>query len=278
MDLTWSQNLVYGFISGLSEILPVSAQAHRLILRKIFGTHSIPEITMLLIHIGILVAVFVCCQNHLLRIHRALHLARIPKKRRKRPLDLVSLMDFKLLQYMFLPVLLGFILFHGAAKHENNIFLVSALLFFNGIILYIPQYLPGSNRDARTLSSAQGMAIGIASSLCALPGISAIGVATSVGQSVGEDRKYGFHMALLMELGILFILIFMDFLGMAAATTAGMSFTLIMQSILAGAAACGGTFLGIRIMRRLAETVGFTVFSYYCWAAALFSLILTLFA
>ena len=80
MDLNWSQNLVYGMISGLTEILPVSAQAHRLLLRKIFGNHYIPDLTLLLIHIGILAAVFICCQNQLIRMQRAMRLARIPKK------------------------------------------------------------------------------------------------------------------------------------------------------------------------------------------------------
>lgn len=278
MDLTWAQNLIYGMISGFTEILPVSAQAHRLVLRKIFGTHHIPEITMLLIHIGILIAVFSCCQNHLLKIHRAKALARIPKKRRKRPLDIVSLMDSSLMMTMLVPVILGFLLFHGAQKHENNIFLVSGLLFINGIILNIPQYLPGCNKDARTLNRLEGITVGIGCSLCALPGISCMGMALSFGQAVGEDRKYSLNMALLLELWVLVILVILDMVAMSQAGLAGLGIRVLMQSLLSGGGACLTTYLAIRLMRKLTEGPGFVGFSYYCWALALFSLILTLFA
>ena len=278
MDLNWSQNLVYGLISGLTEILPVSAQAHRLVLRKVFGGHNIPEITLLLIHIGILAAVIMSCQNHITKIHRAKALARIPKKRRKRPLDVVSLMDYSLLQTMVIPVILAFILLHRVTDYEDNIFLVSALLLLNGIVLYIPQFLPGSNKDSRTLTRLHGIWIGLASALSALPGISAMGMALSVGQVCGEDRKYGLNMALLMECVVLVILIILDIVTMAQVGMAGTSFSLVMKSVLAGIGAFFTAIGAVRIMGRLAETNGFTLFAYYCWGAALFMFILTLFA
>ena len=278
MDLTWSQNLVYGLISGLTEILPVSGQAHRLVLKKIFGGHNIPELTLLLIHIGILAAVIISCQNHLSRIHRAKALARIPKKRRKRPLDVVSLMDYSLLQTMVIPVILAFILLHKVTEYENNFFLVSGLLLVNGIVLYIPQYLPGSNRDSRTLTRLHGIWIGLASALSALPGISAMGMALSVGQICGEDRKYGLNMALLLECVVLVILMILDIITMAQVGLAGISFSMIMQSILAGIGAFATAVLAIRFMGKMAEGNGFTLFAYYCWGAALFMFILTLFA
>ena len=276
MDLNWFQNLIYGMVSGLAEILPVSAQAHRLVLQKIFGTQYVPGFTLLLIHVGILAAVFMSCQNHLLRMQRAKHLSRIPKKRRKRPLDLVSLMDYHLLMTMLLPVVLAFVLGIGILKHEDNMLLVSAFLVLNGIVLYIPQYLPGSNQDARTLTRMNGLCIGIGTAFAALPGISAIGMASSVGQALGEDRKYSFQMALLLECFILVILIIEDFVRIAGAGLAALSFSLIMRSILSCAGAFGTSILGIRIMRRMAENNGYAVFGLYCWAIAVISLLLTL--
>ena len=276
MDLNWSQNLVYGMISGLTEILPVSAQAHRLLLRKIFGNHYIPDLTLLLIHIGILAAVFICCQNQMLRMQRAVALSRIPKKRRKRPLDMVSLMDHHLLMTMLVPVVLAFILGFGLRKHEDSMLVVSLLMVLNGVILYIPQYLPGSNKDARTLTRMEGLYIGLGAALSAFPGISSIGAAASVGQALGEDRKYSFQMALLLEFFVLIILSVEDFLKIASLGLGGISFGLVMQSILGGIGAFGTTMLGIRIMRRLANQNGYAPFGLYCWAVAVISLLLTL--
>ena len=276
MELNWFQSLFYGLISGLSEILPVSAQAHRLVLQKIFGTTYIPDLTMLLIHAGTLAAVFLSCQNHLLRMQRARHLARIPKKRRKRPLDLVSLMDHHLLMTMLLPVVLVFILAHSMRKHEENMVIVSLLLIFNGIILYIPQYLTGSNKDARTMSRVQGFFIGIGAAFSALPGISTIGMSVSVGQALGEDRKYSFRMALLLECFVLVMLMAEDFLQLASLGLGGVSFALVMRSLLSAAGAFLSAFLGIKLMGRMAENNGFSVFGLYCWAVAAISLLLTL--
>ena len=276
MDLNWSQNLVYGMISGLTEILPVSAQAHRLVLRKIFGNHYIPDLTLLLIHIGILAAVFFCCQNQLLRMQRAKALSRIPKNRRKRPLDMVSLMDYHLLMTMLIPVVLAFILGFGLRKYEDNMVLVSIFLILNGLILYVPQYLPGSNRDARTLTRMEGISIGLLAAFSALPGVSTIGAAVSAGQALGEDRKYSFRMALLLECFVLVILTVEDFLAVAGTGLQGISFGLIMQSVLGGIGAFGTATLGIRIMRRLAENNGFASFGLYCWNVAVISLLLTL--
>ena len=128
------------------------------------------------------------------------------------------------------------------------------------------------------MTRMQGIWIGLASALAALPGISAIAMALSVGQICGEDRKYGLNMALLMECVVLVILIILDVITMGQVGLAGTSFSLVLKSLLAGVGAFITSILAIRLMNRLAQNNGYTVFAYYCWGAALFMFILTLFA
>ena len=152
MDLNLLESILYGFVSGLSEILPISGQAHRNLMLQLLGATQEDALLRLMIHGGILTALYSSCQNHVLRMIRARNLARIPKRRRKRPLDVRSLMDMNLLKTMAIPVI-ATLLFYGRLSQLNEKrILVSVLLFINGIILYIPQFLPGSNRDSRTLS------------------------------------------------------------------------------------------------------------------------------
>ena len=40
MDLSWLESTFYGFVIGLTDILPISAQAHRLLLIKLYGIRS----------------------------------------------------------------------------------------------------------------------------------------------------------------------------------------------------------------------------------------------
>ena len=73
-------------------------------------------------------------------------------------------------------------------------------LFFNGIILYIPQFLPTGNRDSRTLSRVEGLLMGLGGAASILPGISAVGTAMSIGSVCGVERKYGLNMVLIMHI------------------------------------------------------------------------------
>ena len=51
LDFTWYESLLYGMVSGLTDILPVSAQAHRQLLLKLFGASSDLSLMILFIHI-----------------------------------------------------------------------------------------------------------------------------------------------------------------------------------------------------------------------------------
>ena len=97
MGFNWFESILFGLISGLTDILPVSAQAHKLVLQKVFGVNYEPDLMRLLIHMAILLALYFSCSPVITKISRARRLARVPKKRRKRPLDTKSLMDFRLL-------------------------------------------------------------------------------------------------------------------------------------------------------------------------------------
>ncbi|HCP70578.1 MAG TPA: hypothetical protein DIT87_00690, partial [Clostridiales bacterium] len=147
MDLNWLESFLYGLFSGLADILPVSAEAHRILMLKCFGIQSSTELMKLFVHLGVFGAMYFSCRKQIVRIHRARRLARVPKRRRRRPLDTRSLMDFRLLRTMLIPVILGFFLNRYTEPLEEKLIWIAVLLFLNGVILYIPQFFPTSNRD-----------------------------------------------------------------------------------------------------------------------------------
>ena len=65
MDLNWLQSLLIGLISGLTDILPVSAQAHKAIFLKLFGLGEEPAILRFMIHVGTFAGLYYCCQNQI---------------------------------------------------------------------------------------------------------------------------------------------------------------------------------------------------------------------
>ena len=278
MDLNWYQGILYGFVSGICDILPVCASSHQMLLLKVFGKTRAPGLMDLLIHISILAAVYYHCMPHITKMLRAKSLSRIPKRRRKRPLDTKSLMDLSLWITMIVPVILAFLFYGKTTALRGSLSLMAVFLFLNGVILYVPQYLPSSNKDSRTLSRVEGLLMGLGGAASILPGISAVGAAASVGSVCGVERKYCLNMALLMNLAVSAALVVHDFLAVASAGSDVFSFLGVLISVLAAVAAFIGTTLAIRFMRRLAGGQGYGIFAYYCWGVALFTFVLNLMA
>ena len=276
MNLNLLESLLYGLCSGLAEILPVSGPAHRNLMLQLLGSGEEHSVLRLMIHIGILGALYYSCQNHILRMIRAQKLSRVPKRKRKRPLDVRSLMDLSLLKTMAIPVILALLVYNRASMLMSRRILVSALILVNGIILYVPQFLPGSNRDSRTLSRIEGICMGLGGALSVIPGISATGAIASVGSVCGVDKSYGFSMTLLLTMVLIFGQIIFDAVAVVSGGLAGFTFMSLLCCLLAGGAAFGGAYLAIRILRALMKERGLGVFAFYCWGLSLLTFILYL--
>ena len=62
MDLNWLESFLYGLFSGLTDILPVSAEAHRILVLKCFGIQSSTELMKLFAHLGVFGAMYFSCR------------------------------------------------------------------------------------------------------------------------------------------------------------------------------------------------------------------------
>ncbi len=278
MELSGFEHLIYGLVSGLTEIFPVSARAHSAIMLKVLGADRISGLPVLLIHVAVLAAIYYSSRPQLVKMSRAKRLARIPKKRRKRPLDLCSLMDSRFLLTMMLPVILVDLLYRNISEISFSLLAVAVLLFVNGVVLYVPQFFPGSNKDARSLSRLEGVVMGIGGGLSVIPGLSGLGASVSVGSICGIERSYALNMSLLMNMAYLVGMIVYDIIGLIRYGFGLLTFQWFIVYILTAALAFVGAMLAIRIMRALASDRGYHFFSYYCWGIALFTFILNLMA
>lgn len=277
MDLSWLESILYGLASGLTDILPVSSQAHRILLLKVFGRVGRSDLLQLLINLGIFGALYYSSLKHLVRMNRALKLSRVPKRRRKRPLDTRSLMDFRLLTTIAVPAILGLFAYQYTKPLGDTLLFVVLFLFLNGVILYIPQYLPTGNRDCRTLSRVEGLLMGLGGAAGILPGVSGVGTASAVASVCGVERGYALTMVIMMEMIVsagMMVLNVLSLLSNGLVET--LSIMLLLRYLVSAVAAFCGTMLGIRIMRTMASGNGYGLFGFYCWGLALFTFILNL--
>lgn len=276
MELNWLQSILFGLVSGAADIIPVSGQAHRLLLLKFFGVNQLPNLLALLLHLSVAAALYLSSQGQFVRMNRARALARIPKKKRKRPLDTRSMMDWSLIKTMLVPTVIGLLLNSRVRGWSVNMFLIAGMLFINGLILYIPQFLPTSNRDSRTLTRLEGVLMGLGAGASVLPGISTVGIMVSIASVCGIERLYGLNMTFIVKLFFLIGLMVYDVLAIITDGLGGLTVMLLAQYLFTGLLSFGASMFAIRLLRRLAPEHGFHIFGVYCWGLALFTFILNL--
>ena len=120
--------------------------------------------------------------------------------------------------------------------------------------------------------------MGIGGATSVLPGFSSIGSAISVASICGVERNYALNMSLMMNFVVNAGFAVFDIRSIAANGIGMLSFMVVVQYLVIAATAFCGTFLAIRVMRRLAENSGYLIFAFYCWGIALFTFILNLIA
>lgn len=270
------QSLLFGLISGLSDILPVSSQAHKAMMLKVFGMNGEEALLRLFIHAGILAALYYCCANQIMRFSRQLRLARVPKKKRKRPVDTRTLMEFRLLRMIVIPVLVSLYFYQYTAAWGTKLNLIAIFLLINGVILFVPSLFPTGNKDARNMSGLNGLLIGLGGAASVVPGISAIGSVNAVSSICGADRSFSLNLSFLMNMVLTVGLIVLDFAAVYASGASNLSFYVLVTYFISGVAAFGGAYLGIQTMRALAANIGFNIFAFYSFGAALLSFVLYL--
>lgn len=268
MDLLYA--LIYGVVSGLAEMLPISAPAHQQLLRYLFGMGQTDYLMNLFVHIGLLGALCLTYRNTLRDFFRG-------KRRRGRYGTAAgAVYDLRLVKTASVFMAIVMLLSINAAQGLQHYLYLSAFLVVNGIFLYIPQHVRQSNKEARHMTGLDGMLLGALSGLAVFAGISRTGMCISGGLLRGADQKSAVNWALLLTIPAMAVLILFDFVFMATGTLGAVSFARVAMCLLSGAAAFGCGFGAIRFINFLAVRTGFYGFAYYSWGAAFFSLILYL--
>lgn len=275
MEIGWLESLLYGLLSGFTEFVPVSAQAHGAILRRLFGCGEIHFID-LMVHLACLLCLVSAIRPSLVRLLRQHKLSGGEDYRNSRQSDIIAAMDLRLVKTAATPMLLCYLVFPATERYGSEFIWMALFFVLNGLILYIPRLRPSGNKDSRMLTPMDGVLLGIFGGLSVFPGISRLGSCICAASLRGAHREYALNVALILSVPVLAALSIIDLLWLILANFAGITFILILKGILAALAAYIGTWLGIRLVRFLAVKAGYSVFAYYSWGAALFVFILYL--
>ena len=269
------KNLIYGFISGITEFLPVSSGAHQGLIRYIFGIETRDSLQNLLVHIGIVFAVILGFRETISRLHREQKNLASGKKRSK-SLDIKAAYDLKLVKTAAVPLFIGLILSFATWRWEGSLLAIMAFLLVNALVLLLADHAPQGNKDARTLTGLDGILIGVLGALSALPGISRTGMITSYTTLRGADRGHSTSWAIVLCIPAMIFAIVFDFYGIFSLGVGSLTFVGFLGCVVSGISAFFGGYLGISLLQTILSHSGFSGFAYYSLGVSFLSFILYL--
>ena len=276
MDWNWLHSLIYGAIGGFFEFLPVPADAQQYLLMRLTGAKDPYALCTLCTHLGCLIALYLSCYNRIAKIRRERQIAAIPPRKRKRQPDSVSLMESRLLRVGMIPLALTAVIAPLIRSWFIREWVLVLMLFVNGAILLIPQYLPGSNKDARSLSPLDAMLIGLGGIVGSIPGVSVMAGALSVAKMRGTDQQYSLDFVYLLFIPALLAMCIADVVVLTIGGWNAVGGWAVLHGLLSMVGAVAAAFGGITLMRFLAVKIGFSSFAYYSAALGMFTFILYL--
>lgn len=271
-------SIIYGFVSGLAEVFPVSSQANQMVMRQLFGVAQKEPIRDLLVHIAILAGLFVACRGMFTKIRREQVMAYRMRRNPSQIRALKGVYDMRLVKTAAPIMVIGlfFSLLMPQFYYKRPLFCLMLLL--NGALNMIPAYIHHGNRDARSLTNLDGILVGFAAALSAIPGISRNAAVMFVSQVREADKQNGLNWALLLTVPAAVVMVILDFVSIFTVGVGTVTLKLFLGYFLSALSAFLGTYLGVSFVRILVANSDYSGFAYYDFGLALFSFALYLIA
>lgn len=271
-------SIIYGFVSGLAEIFPVSAQANQMVMRQLFGVAQKEPIRDLLVHIAILFGLYLACRGMFTKIRREQVLAYRMRRNPSQVRSLKGVYDMRLVKTAMPIMLIGLFLGLFLTNFYQKRPLFCLILLINGALNLIPVYLHQGNRDARGLTNFDGFLVGAAAALSAIPGISRNGAIMFVALTREADKQNGLNWALMLTVPAILMLVLLDFISMFTVGIGAVTILTLLGYLLSAIAAFAGAFVGVKFIRLVVHNADYAGFAYYDFGLALFSFALYLIA
>lgn len=265
-----------GFIQGVAEFLPISSSGHLAIAEHLFsmsGVSDIPEFYDVLLHLGTLLAVFVAYWQDIRDMvvefvcgvrDLARHSTPVPVPPARRMILLIIVGTLPL--FAVLPIK---DLVEGLA---DSMYFVGGALIVTGFLLFFSDRVRKGRKTERSARLVDVLLVGVAQAIATCPGISRSGTTITAGCFVGFDRKFAVRYSFLMSIPAILganILSLKDAIETVVVAEIPMYLVGVVVSAVVGYAC-------IRLLKMIADKGKFGFFAYYCWAAGLLTLILTI--
>lgn len=268
-------SILLGVIQGITEFLPISSSGHLAIAEHLLNISSdVPDFFDVLLHLGTLVAVFVAYWSDIRDMvveffwgvgDLARHSTPTPVPPARRLILLIIVGTLPL--FAVLPVK---DLVEGLA---DNMYFVAAALLVTGCLLFASDRVKKGRKTEKSATMLDVLLVGVAQAVATCPGISRSGTTITAGCFVGFERKFAVRYSFLMSIPAI---LGANILSLKDAVEGGILWAEVPVYLVGVAVSAVVGYACIRLLKMIAEKGRFGFFAYYCWAAGVLTLLLTL--
>ncbi len=199
--MTYLYAILMGVIQGLTEFLPVSSSGHLAIFQIVFGVESPGLFFDVLLHIGTLVAVFICFYKDIGKMIAELFLMIRDLFLRKKVLtNAYRKMDLMLIVATIPTGIIGVLDSDLVEKAGKILIFPGICLLITGVILLIADRCPEGKKLPKNTTFTNAFLIGIAQGAATLPGISRSGTTITACLLSGFQKKYAVKFSFLLSI------------------------------------------------------------------------------
>lgn len=270
--------IVYGVVSGLTEIFPVSSQANQMVMRHLFGVPQKEPIRDLLVHIAIFIGIILACRGMFTKIRREQVMAYRMRRNPSQVRALKGVYDVRLVRTAVPIMVIGMFANLLFTDFYDRRPLFALVLLVNGALTLIPTFMHQGNKDARIMTRGDSMLIGFAAACSAIPGISRNGAVMFMTLIRKADKQNGVNWALLLSLPAMAVLAVLDFIAIFTVGVSGVTVAVLGGYLVSMLGAFIGAFFAVNTIKMLILRSDYSGFAYYDFGLALLTFVLYLIA
>ena len=274
----WSA-IFLGIVQGLAEFLPISSSGHLSVLQNLFHLNSLEEGHLffdVLLHLGTLVSIFICYWGDIKSMVREVFIVlrggrNAAGERVAQPLSSARL--FLMLVIATLPLVLIVPINDLVEELYYHSWFIGVAFLLTGCMLYVSDRMTPGTKTERNMRIRDALIIGCCQCVATVPGLSRSGTTITAGIATGLDRSFAMRFSFLLSIPAV---LGANILSIFSAVSEGFDVSLLPVYLAGMLAAVISGIGAITLMKLLSRKNKFGFFTYYCWAAGVITLVLSL--
>jgi undecaprenyl-diphosphatase len=258
--------ILLGILQGITEFLPVSSSGHLVLAQHFLHLNTEANLTFdIMVHFGSLLAVIIYFKRDIFNLINSLfHWSSNSSKH--------SSNHWYALYLLIATAVTGYLGFAFKDFFESQFgspYIVSCMLIVTGIIIYVSDLVPSSQRRVEQMGIFRAVLIGLGQAVAIMPGISRSGTTISVSLFSGIRREDAARFSFLLSIPAILGASLSEYKNIL-----NLDANLTVSYIVGVLAAFISGYLVIALLLEIIRNKKLHYFSFYCWAIAIVSMIL----